>query len=282
MGRGAAASGPGGRLLSGPLGAPVRFLADWTAHFLGIQGVDRAAALGGQAFTALFPLLIVYATIVPGRDSADFADTLIERFELSGASAASVEQAFAPAGTVESSVTFLSVFLLIVSALSFTRALQRLFEQAHGLPKLGMRGTPYGLLWLLFVGVYLTLRPLVVGSGAGIDTPVLSLALASLLWLGTPYLLLGRRVGWHALVPTAVLTGTAMTLYGGAGLIWLPRTVESSADQFGIIGVAFALLTWLVGAGFVLVLAATGGALAYARLRPGRSGVVPAGTLITR
>lgn len=253
--------------MSALVSAPVRFFGDWATRFLEIQGVDRAAALGGQAFTALFPLLIVYATVMPGRDSADFAAALVERFELDGAARASVEQAFAPAGTVESGVTVLGAGLLIVSALSFTRAMQRLYENAHGLPKIGMRGTPYGLLWLGFVAAYVLVRAAAIGSGPGIGTPVLSLALASALWLGTPYLLLGRRVDWHTLVPTAFLTGAGMTLYGAASLIWLPRTVETSADQFGIIGVAFALLTWLVGVGFVLVLAATGGAQVAERFR---------------
>jgi Mn2+/Fe2+ NRAMP family transporter len=39
-----------------------------------------------------------------------------------------------------------------------------------------------------------------------------------------------------------------------------------SAEQFGTIGVAFALLSWLVGYGFVLVLAASGGAVIEERL----------------
>jgi membrane protein len=42
--------------------------------------------------------------------------------------------------------------------------------------------------------------------------------------------------------------------------IWMPHTFATFAREFGVIGVGFALLTWLVAIGFVLVVAATGGA----------------------
>jgi hypothetical protein len=44
--------------------------------------VDRAMAIGAQAYTALIPLLIVYASLLPRADNEDFADTMIKEFEL--------------------------------------------------------------------------------------------------------------------------------------------------------------------------------------------------------
>jgi membrane protein len=255
------------RVVSGP----GRFAGDWFGRFVGMQGVDRATALGGQAFTALFPLLIVYTTIVPGRDSRDFAQSVIDRFELTGAAAASVERAFAPAGTVEEGVTTLGVLLLVVSALSFTRTLQRLYESAHQLPPLGMRSTPYGLLWLAFLAVELTVRPLVTGGLGPAGTVAVSLALNALVWVVTPYLLLARRIRARRLVPTSLLTTVGITGVGLAAAVFMPRTVETYASQFGLIGVAFALLTWLVGAGFALAIAAAGGAIVDDRLERRRA-----------
>jgi membrane protein len=255
------------RLFARFLAGPGRFARDWLARFVAIQGVDRATALGGQAFTALFPLLIVYATVVPGRDSRDFAESMIDRFELDGAAAASVRRAFAPAGTVEEGVTVLGVVLLVVSGLSFTRALQRLYEGANGLPALGMRSTPYGVAWLAFTGVVVAVRPVVVDGFTGVAAVVASLAFAVLVYLVTPYLLLARRIDWRRLVPTSLVTAAGMTAVGVAAVIFMPSTVETYADQFGVIGVAFALLTWLVGSGFALVIAAAGGALIDDRLR---------------
>ena len=43
-----------------PIAALVDLIRDWIGRFVAVQGVDRAMAIGAQAYTALFPLLIVY------------------------------------------------------------------------------------------------------------------------------------------------------------------------------------------------------------------------------
>jgi membrane protein len=131
----AGANGVARRLVSGPL----ELGRDWAVRFVDLQAFDRSVALAGQAFTALIPLLIVYAAIAPTAQSRDFADSLIKALDLSGSSAAALKRAFAPAGEVESQVSALGVVLLVVSALSFTRALQRLYQLAWNQP-LGPRG----------------------------------------------------------------------------------------------------------------------------------------------
>ena len=94
----------------------------------------------------------------------------------------------------------------------------------------------------------------------GATETVVSLAAAGALWLMTPYLLLGRRVRPARLAPVAVLTTIGMTGVGIWSAIWMPHTFATFSREFGVIGVGFALLTWLVAIGFVLVVAATGGA----------------------
>ena len=258
---------PPSGLLARVVAWPVRFARDWFLGFAGLQGFDRAVALAGQAFTALIPLLIVYAAVVSRASGQDFADQLIRVFHLTGNSAANVRQAFAPPGTVESQVSTLGALLLIVSALSFTRALQRLYQIAWNQTSLGVRAAKWGLIWLLLVVVVLTVRPIALSPFDGVLKVVLSIIDSGLLWLITPYVLLGRRVPWRRLWPTAVLTGVGMTALGLAGAVWMPHSVATTGAQFGGIGVAFAILGWLVGGGFVLVVATSGGALIDARLR---------------
>jgi membrane protein len=248
------------RLLA-PVDAAMDFARDWIERFLAVQGIDRTMAVAAQAYTALIPLLIVYSSILPRRRNRSFADTLIESFDLRGSTAGAVREAFAPSGTVESSLTVLGVVLLLVSALSFTRGLQRLYEGAFGLPSLGMRNTKWGLMWLGVVCVSAILRPLVLGGLSGNVELIGSLALSGALWLATPYLLLGRRLHWTKLAPVAVLSTIGMTGVGIWSVIWMPHTIAASARQFGVIGVGFALLTYLVAVAGVLVAAATGGAL---------------------
>jgi membrane protein len=256
---------------------PVRFGRDWFLGFIGLQGFDRAVALAGQAFTALIPLLIVYAAVTSRASGQDFADQLIRIFHLHGTAAATVRQAFAPPGAVESQVSVIGGVLLVVSALSFTRALQRLYQLAWGETSLGVRAAKFGLIWLVLVVVTLTIRPILLGAVHGVAKVVLTMVISGLLWLVTPYVLLGRRVDWRRLWPTAALTGIGMTGLGLAGALWMPHSVATTGAQFGGIGVAFAILSWLVGGGVVLVVATAGGALIDARLRTRRSpaGVMP-------
>ena len=92
-------------------------------------------------------------------------------------------------------MTALGVTLLIVSSLSFTRGMQRLYEGVFDLAKLGIRNTPRAVLWLLVVTAFVALRPPVLDLiPDGWLHAAATLAVSTLLWLITPYLLLGWRV----------------------------------------------------------------------------------------
>src|ERR1700759_3841725 len=88
---------------------PVRWLIgvglDWFKRFASVQGFDRAMAIGASAYTALFPLLIVYASGLPRDSNRSCAETLIAHMNLTGSTAAAVRAAFAPPGPVQSGVT---------------------------------------------------------------------------------------------------------------------------------------------------------------------------------
>jgi membrane protein len=241
------------------ISATLSFTGDCLGRFLSLQGLDRAMALAARAFTALLPLLVVYGALVPAPDGKDFAERITERLELSGAAARSVEQAFASSSETVGSVTALGILLLVVSALSFTRALQRLFELAYGLESRGMRGSLHGLQWLGFTAVLLTLRPVLLGFLDGLASTIAALGLGVLLWLATPFLLLGKRLPWRRLVPGALLTTAGMTGLGVWSAIWLPHSITSLSKQFGFIGISFALVGWLFAAASVLVVAASVG-----------------------
>ena len=255
--------------------ATVRFAQAWVERFIDVQGIDRAMAIAAQAFSALIPLLIVNSAIVSRGSGSQFADNIIERFDLTGAAAASVRQAFTASATVEDSISVIGLLLLLISALSFSRGMQRLYEGAYRLPALGMRNTKWGLAWLALIGVYATVRPIAADV---VDVKAIailvSLAGAAVAWTISPALLLGRRASWRRVLPGGLLTAFGMTVLGATSVLWFPRSVQSSAEQFGVMGVAFAMLSWLVAAGFVVVVAATGGAVIddYTQARRERRG----------
>jgi membrane protein len=227
-------------------------------RFIELEGFDRAMALAGQAFAALLPLLIVISAVSPaGGDDA--ASEAIDWFNLSGQSAQVVQEAVAQPAEIQDGVSVLGFFILVVSALAFTRALQRLYVRAWRLDKFGVRGNAWGLEWLLVLAVYLSLQPAIVGVFDGVLATAVSLACSSAMWLFTPWILIGRRLPWRRLFPQALLTAAGLTALGVASVIYMPRAVASAASQFGFIGVAFALLSWLFGCALVLVVTAAVG-----------------------
>jgi membrane protein len=252
----------------GPIGllfAPTGPLAAWLQRLVAIQAVDRGVALGALAFSALIPLMIVYGAVVPVVDAHKFAEQLVHLLHLSGAAAQSLRTAIAPPSAVANSITVIGVLLVLVSGLSLARALQRLYELSYKLPSAGVRATHWHLLWIALLPAYLSLRPLVVGIAGAWWHVTGTLLLSALAWLATPYVLLGRRMSWRRLLPGAVIASLGMSVFGVFSAIYLPHSVSSSAGRFGAIGVAFAILSWLVMAGFVLVGAAAAGAVTLER-----------------
>jgi membrane protein len=227
--------------------------------FVELQGMDRSMALAGQAFAALMPLLIVVGAASPAGGD-DLADSMIDRFDLTGEAADALRAAVATPADIYDSVNVAGVLLLVISALSFTRALQRLYVIAWRLPPLGMKGNKWGLAWLAAVSVFWSLQPGVVEIFDGAIAIGVTIALSSALWLFTPWILVGKTIRWQLLLPQALLTSAGLTTLAVASAVYLPRAVASAANQFGFIGVAFALLSWLFLAAFVLVAAAALGA----------------------
>ena len=126
-------------------------------RFVELEGFDRAMALAGQAFAALLPLLIVVGAVTPG-GGKDLADGLIDRFDLHGQAASTLQAAVAQPAAVQDGVSALSAFLLVISALSFTRALQRLYLRAWRLPPMRLVRQRWGLAWLAAFSVFWTLQ----------------------------------------------------------------------------------------------------------------------------
>jgi membrane protein len=238
--------------------------------FIGIEGAQQAAVLAAQAFTSLIPLMVVAAAFAPG--SSDLADRIVDRFGLEGDSARSVNQLFASAGETESTITWISVIILLLSGLSFTRAIQRIFQRAYDYPSEGLKDQQRGLVWVLSLGVWVTLlspaRESLEDAGGVVFAVLVATATGFVLWLVTPMILLGER-NWRRLAPGAIVSGTLGAILGVASSIYVPILMDWSAEKYGLIGIAFALQSWLLVAGFVVVVGATVGAVVVERGRAG-------------
>jgi membrane protein len=230
------------------------------ALFYELDGIDRSMALAAQAFTALIPMVILVAVITEGGNGKSLADQIVDRFGLNGATAEAVRRGLPSTGSVEDGLSGLSVLILVVSALSFTRALQRLYARVWDVPARGFRDTGWGIGWLGVVTLYAFLHPLLHGHISGKLGLTLSFAGGTLFWLFTPYVILARQLPWRRLVPQAVLTAIGMDVFRATSSVYMPHAFASSAKQFGTLGFAFTLVSWLFGAALVLTAAAAIGA----------------------
>jgi membrane protein len=247
----------------------LRFAERLVRRFFEIEGPQQATILAAQAFTSLIPFLVVAAAIGPG--DADIADAIVDRFELTGRSAASIHQLFASAGETQSAVTWVSIVILVLSALSFTRALQRVFQRAYERAGDRVSDARRGLAWLACLALWLTitspLRGPLENVGGVVFATAISTAAGFVVWLGTPVLLLGEP-DWRRLAPGAAVSGVLGALVGLASTIYIPIVMDWSAERYGLIGIAFALQSWLLVFAFVVVTGALVGAAVVEHASP--------------
>jgi membrane protein len=240
--------------------AVVGFLRRSFSVYIGMDGFDRAMALAAQAFTALVPLVIVVSATFEGGHNESLGEAIVDRFGLTGSTADTVRSALPTSASVEDSVTLFGAVILVFSALSFTRAMQRMYERAWGLEARGIRDAAYGLLWLAGFATYACAHPALHDQLNGPVGLAFSVAGTTLLWLLTPYVILAKRVHWRVLVPQALLTAAGMTVYRAVSAIYMPAAFSSASEQFGAFGFAFAIIGWLFCAGCVCTGAAAIGA----------------------
>lgn len=248
-------------------GAIVEFGEACFRRFLEVEGTLQATVLAAQAFTSLIPFMVVASAFGPGE--GDIGDRIVERFDLSGNAALSVKQLFNSAGEVESAITWVSVVILILSALSFTRALQRMYQRSYATPVSRWKEGWRGLAWLAGVAVWLIvsspLRNALSDSAGLVVALTFSTITGFALWLWTPGILLGD-LGWRHLLPGALISAVLGGLLTAASGIYIPVFMTWSADKYGLIGIAFSLQSWLLAVAFVIVIGAVIGAVASEHL----------------
>ena len=227
-------------------------------RFIMMQGFDRCIVLSAQVFTALIPLFIIVASAAPAGQEDVISKGIVDRFALTGASAAAVEQLFTTPPGASSGVTVFSALLLLYSGVAFTRRLQWTYRAAWEQEKAGIRSTLFATLGL----AALVLEVFVAYGIRGFTSrfplewlwaiPV-SAATGLVLWTSIPYLLLDRQVHWRRLLVAGGATAVGMTVFTIGTPIYMPELMTRSTQEFGLFGITITLIGWLLAAAFILV-----------------------------
>jgi membrane protein len=240
------------------------------AELTRVELVDRSLALGAQALLAVIPLLMVL-----GVASARIgAESLNQVQDVMGVPDDQLHQLTAGAAQ-STSITSFGVVVAVVSATSFSRALQRMYALAWHLPRhRGMRAFRGSVVWLVVWLMTLQTTAGVIRWTA--DIPFTSLALqvlgTTMIWWWTAHLLLGGRVGWWRLLPGGVATGALLVLLSRLSHLFMPAYTRANLEQFGSLGIVFAVASWLVMFGGVLIVATVVGRFAGTVLSPAGEG----------
>jgi membrane protein len=248
-------------------------------RFQKIAAFDRAVALASSALTASVAVLILVAAILPDVSGSDLADRIIRRYDLTGGGADAVRDVFSVPDGASGSVGVLGAVFLLVAALSFTRAVQRLFEQAWNLKPLSVRNTLNDLKWLIAFALYVAATGwihAVVGTGRLellAALVALPLVFVFLWWSGR--VLSAGRLAWRDLLPFAVIAAALTTAYSVAATVYVPDLFSAYATRYGVIGAVFAMISSLFCAMLVIVASAAVGREVADELRRIRHGERP-------
>ncbi len=255
-------------------------------RFQKVAGFDRAIALASGALTAVISLMILLSALPFELGGKTTADRIIGRYELTGGGAEAVRDIFSKPEGADTSLGIAGIFFLLVAVLSFSRGMQRLFEQTWELKPLSVRNTAKGLLWVLGLLVYVGLGGVihaVLGRGkieltaAVVDMPVSAVFLG---WSG--WILSANRIPARNLVPFAVVGSVALMVYSLGAAVYVPHLFSSYATRYGVIGAVFAMVSALFCVMVVVVASAAAGREVHDELERIRGGEKPADDEVRR
>jgi uncharacterized BrkB/YihY/UPF0761 family membrane protein len=263
-----------------------RFVLRVAGRFQTLAGFDRSIALSASALTALIPLAIVASAVASRVGGRSTADRIIDRYELTGGGADAVEAIFAPASGPSTSLGIVGFFFVLIAVLSFTRAFQRLFEQAWELRPLSVRNSLNGLLWIGGLAVYLSVsgitRAALGGGTLELTAALVTLPLSAVFLVWSGWVLSAKRIAAAELVPFAVVAAVCIAVYSVGANVYLPRMFSTYATRYGVIGAVFALISALFCVMLIVVASAAAGREVQGELDRIRRGEQPADDEVRR
>lgn len=268
--------------------APGRLVMRALRDLRDLELFDRAMTLAAQAFTSILPILIV-AGSVRGSMNPEADALFAENLALDDHTAELVQETMP---RQLEGVTFAQVagaLLLVVAATSFARALERCFRRIWKTPRASIR---FAWRWALAIvaivigfALVIVTRNVVRGTAAlSVLEFVIEAAVWCVLWWLASWIVINRSVSLRALLPGSALAGLGFAVATVVGRVYLPGVLASSADQFGVLGLAFSYIGWLFVLMSVLLAAVTLGRvihLAAIGKLWSRSGDTPAAPAVT-
>jgi membrane protein len=247
------------------------------------RGSSLAALMAYYAFFSLFPLLLVFVSVLgfvlEGDPSLqeDIVDSALTRIPVIGSQ---LDDEVAP---LTGSALGLAVGLAgaLWAGLGVTLALGRAFQELWAVPRLNQRGAirarAYGIAVLVMLGAALVastiLSGLAIGGGIGpaaerLGALSLSLIVNAVVFLAVFGLLTQRPFRIRELLPGVTLAAVGSLILQSVGGWYVDHTVTGASDTYGTFALVIGLLSWFWLASHLLLLAAEVNVVLHRRLWP--------------
>ena len=252
---------------AGVRSAAGRFVMRTLRDLRDLELFDRAMTLAAQAFTSILPIIIVAGSL-RGALNPEADAVFAQSLNLDDHTAELVQESMPQQTGGVSVAQVVGALLLIIAATSFARALERCFRRIWNTPKASIR---FAWRWVaaivaVVIGIVLVIatRSVMRGTGAvSVAQFIVESLIWFLLWWISSWVVINRSVSLRALLPGSVLAGLGFAVASLIGRVYLPAVLASSADQFGVLGLAFSYIGWLFVLMAVFLVAATIGRIIH-------------------
>jgi membrane protein len=224
-----------------------------------VDFINRGILFAATLLLFFFPFLIVLNALA-GRSATT---GLARHLGLNKQAAADVGHLFTSSAATSSATTGAAWVFFILSGIAAAAAVQELYERVFDLDHRGTKGMVRGLVWLAVLVGCAWLGGL---AGPGLrhaGGPVLlgftGLVVFTGFWWFTMWFLLAGRIPWRLLFPPAVATAVFWLGMEAVFSVIFSGMVISNNQKYGPIGVVFALMSWLIAIGVVIILGAVAG-----------------------
>ena len=229
--------------------------------------IDRGMTLAATAFTSVLPMLIVAGAVRSRLDPAT-GPIFVEHLGFDDATADILEKSL-PGGVQELRATgVIGVVILIIAATSLARALERALHTIWHVPgvSITLAWRWLAMVFALILGLALIVATRIIVRGEG-PIPVIEfiaeVVLWGLLWWIASWIVIDRRISLRELLPGSVLAGLGFAVAGLVGRIVLPPLFADSAKRYGVLGIGFTYIGWLLVLAIILLIALTVGRVAH-------------------
>ena len=240
-----------------------RYVGSSAEHLLtrlnALDFINRGMLLAAVLLLCFFPFFITYDALA-GRSAVQ---ALVRHLGLNAQAAFIVTSVFAPASHTSGAMTGTAWVFFVLSGIAAAAAVQELYESAFELPGAGMKGRWRAVIWVAVVAGAATVAswagPRIHAAGGRFLLAFVYLVVLTGFWWFTIWFLLAGRIRWHTLLPAALATAVCWVGMEFAFSLFFSDAVISDYNKYGPIGVVFALMSWLIAIGVVLIIGAAFG-----------------------